>query len=140
MHKHFEVLISYNGICPETGKEKKFKELYLFEAVSFTDCEAQAIEFAEKSLSQEFFIENINPVKYDEIHLNGGDYFYKCKIMSLIEDDSGKTKKSYSNHLLQADKFDQIDEILEIFMQGVIIPWVNKSVIESKIVDVCIDY
>ena len=58
MQTWFEVKVKYVKV-DQDGRERKVSEVYLIDAVSFTDAEARTIEQMQQIIRGEFHIDNI---------------------------------------------------------------------------------
>ena len=93
MANYFEVKITFDKTL-ENGKEKKVSELYLVDAVSFTEAEAKIT--AEFSPLPNFKVKSIRQYKVAEIvnktNLDDSRYF-KCKLNFITLDEKKRSRK-----------------------------------------------
>jgi hypothetical protein len=68
----FECKVRYEK-TQEDGSDKLVNELYVVDALSFTEAEASIIDNMEVYVSGELKIANINPANYNEIFFSGND-------------------------------------------------------------------
>lgn len=137
MHNWFECKISYEKMM-ENGMQKKVTELYLVDALSFTEAEARIIEEIRPFISGEFTVTDIKRARLAEIFFNeNGDLYYKVKISFLtIDEQSGREKKTSAYMLVQASTIDEAKNNLTEGMKETMADYVVESIKETKIVDV----
>ena len=128
----YEVKVKYEK-TDENGKQKKVKEVFMFDAVSVTDAETRAID----TLSN--LVEGELEVKYAELFLNDGDKYYeaKCSIIT-IDEKSGKEKKTPICYLVSGYDFDSALKSFKEGMKGSMMDWELESFKLTKIVEVFI--
>lgn len=100
----FQANIKYNQ-TDEQGKVKAINEIYLFDAVSYTDAEAKAYGYVADNL-QDFQLVNIKRLKLNEVFFveDGAETWFKCKVQYIIFDEkSQKEKKVPYNMLINAE-------------------------------------
>lgn len=136
MNKIFECKVSYEK-TNEEGNSKKVSELYLVDAVSFTDAETTLTEEVSKMLSGDFEVETIKKETPSEIFQNpeGGTWF-KVKVSFVyIDEISGREKKD--NHLmyLQTDEISNVISVLKEKMKGTVMDYIVSGISETKILD-----
>lgn len=136
MNKIFECKVSYEKVNEE-GNSKKVSELYLVDAVSFTDAETIITEEVSKMISGEFDVETIKKETPSEIfqHEDGGTWF-KVKVSFLyIDEISGREKKD--NHLmyLQTDEISNVISTLKVKMKDTVMDYVVSGISETKVLD-----
>ncbi len=124
----------------EDGLQKKVKEIYVVDALSFTEAEARIIEEMSSYISGEFQVHNINPASYGEIFfsdLEMADRWYKAKLQFItIDEKTEKEKRSNVYYLVQAGTFEQARKNVEEVMGGTMIDYVIAKIEETKIMDV----
>ena len=137
--KWMECFITYEKVM-ENGLEKKVKEVYVVDALSFTEAEARIIDEMKSYISGEFNVQNINPASYGEIFFsenNEADKWYKAKLQFVtIDEKSEKEKKTAVNYLVQASTLEQARKSVDEVMGGTMIDYVIVGVNETKIIDV----
>ncbi len=137
MQTWFEVKVKYVKV-DQDGRERKVSEVYLIDAVSFTDAEARTIEQMQQIIRGEFHIDNIKKSNIVEIfpHDNG-EYWYKAKITLItIDEKAGKEKKVNNYFLVAADNFKEAYLRLEEGLSYILVPYQTTSMALSTIVDV----
>lgn len=124
----------------EDGLQKKVTEIYVVDALSFTEAEARIMEQMSSYISGEFSIENIDPAPFAEIFFSDGetdDKWYKAKLAFItIDENTDKEKRSIVNYLVQGGSFDQAKKHIEEVMGGTMIDYVIDTLKETKYMDV----
>lgn len=137
MNNWFESKVTFEKQL-ENGTQKKVTEIYLLDALSFTEAEARTIEELKPYISGEFSIAAIKRVKLSEIFFNeNGDRYFKAKVLFItLDEKSGTEKKTATYMLVQANDIDQAHEVLKKGMEGTMADWECASMTETKIMDV----
>lgn len=134
----FECKVRYEK-TQEDGSEKLVNELYVVDALSFTEAEASIIDNMEVYVSGELKIANINPANYNEIFFSGNDdddLWFKARLAFITIDDKNKEKRTYVNYLIQAKSIERAKRYVDEVMCETIIDYELKSLSETKIFDV----
>ncbi|MCZ4694274.1 DUF4494 domain-containing protein [Ancylomarina euxinus] len=133
----FECKVKYVKI-DENGKEKKVTEPYLVDAVSFTEAEARIHTELEKMIHSDFIVTNISKSNISELFPNeNGDRWFKAKTsFVMVDEESGKEKKSNNYMLVEANNVKDAYEYLTEGLSDMIVPFEIPSVSESPIMDV----
>ena len=137
MANYFEVKITFDKTL-ENGKEKKVSELFLVDALSFTEAEAKIT--AEFSPFPNFKVKSIRPYKVAEIvskaNMDDSRYF-KCKLNFItLDEKSGLEKKTAVNMLVNAKTLDDAKFDLVEFMKGTMADYSIEKIEETKIMAV----
>lgn len=137
MANYFEVKITFDKTL-ENGKEKKVSELYLVDAVSFTEAEAKIT--AEFSPLPNFKVKSIRQYKVAEIvnktNLDDSRYF-KCKLNFItLDEKSGAEKKTAVYMLVDAETLDKAKALLVEYMKGTMADYSIEKIEETKIMAV----
>ena len=137
MANYFEVKITFDKTL-ENGKEKKVSELYLVDAVSFTEAEAKIT--AEFSPLPNFKVKSIRQYKVAEIvnktNLDDSRYF-KCKLNFItLDEKSGAEKKTAVYMLVDAETLDKAKALLVEHMKGTMADYFIEKIEETKIMAV----
>ena len=107
--KAFEVKVKYEKMM-EDGTNKIVSEVYLTDAMSFTEAEAIATEEMSMLAGGEFEIAAIKKVNYAEIIKSEGNNegtWFKCKLAFItIDEKSGKEKKSNVSYLVEGSNLE----------------------------------
>lgn len=135
----FECKIRYEKTM-EDGSQKKVTELYVVDALSFTEAEASIIEEMSSYISGEFEVKNIKKAAYGEIFFSdspSADRWYKTKLQFItIDDKTEKEKKSNVNYLVHGSTLPGAVKSIDEVMGGTMIDYVIASIAETQIMDV----
>ena len=134
----FSVRVVYNK-TNEKGMKVKAKEMYLIDALSFTEAEARAIgemePFAEDELRVTAMkIEDITEIFNSEV--GNTDKWYRIKVHLITVDNEDKQKKSAHIYLVKGSTTEDAMSILRERMKGTLIDYVIYSVTETQYMDV----
>ena len=137
MNNYFECKVTFTKTL-ENGKEKKVSELYLVDAVSFTEAEAKIT--AEFSPLPNFKVKSIRQYKVAEIvnktNLDDSRYF-KCKLNFITMDEKrGNEKKTAVYMLVDAETLDKAKTMLVEHMKSTMADYVIEKIEETKIIAV----
>lgn len=135
----FECKIRYEKTM-EDGSQKKVTELYVVDALSFTEAEASIIEEMSSCISGEFEVKDIKKAAYGEIFFSdspSADRWYKTKLQFItIDDKTEKEKKSNVNYLVHGSTLPGAVKSIDEVMGGTMIDYVIASIAETQIMDV----
>lgn len=124
----------------EDGTQKKVTELYVVEAMSFTEAEAKIIAVAKDYTSGDFSVKNITPTSYHEIFFsenNKDDKWYKAKLQFItIDEKTEKEKHQTVYYLVQGNSTESAQKNINEVMGHTMIDYVIVSIVETKILDV----
>ena len=124
----------------EDGLQKKVKENYVVDALSFTEAESRIMEEMSNYISGEFTIEDIKIASYKEIFFSEeemADRWYKAKLQFItIDEKTEKEKRSSVNYLVQAGTFNGAVKNIDEVMGGTMIDYVIASMSETTTMDV----
>ena len=137
MHTWFECKVRYIKIDETSGKDKKVNELYLVDALSFTEAENRLIKEMEQMIRGDFQVTNIRMAGYSDIFpFDSGDRWYKCKVAYVSVDESaGKEKKITSQMLVMADNLKEAYDNLMTSLSGMTIDFEVVAIMESNLID-----
>lgn len=135
----FECKVRYEK-TQEDGNDKLVNELYVVDALSFTEAEASIIDNMAVYVSCELKIANINPANYNEIFfsdIDDDDLWFKARLAFItIDDKKDKEKRTYVNYLIQAKSIERAKRYVDEVMGKTMIDYELKSLSETKIFDV----
>lgn len=135
--KLFECGIRYNKTL-ENGQEKKVTELYIVDALSFSEAEQRIIK--EMSAYGEFEVVSEKITNYSELVRSNdteADLWYKVKINLITLDEmTAKEKKTPLYLLVQAKNIDDARRLTNEHMKDSVADWNCEAVSETKIMDV----
>lgn len=139
MHCWFEVKVRYEKVM-ENGMQKKVSEPYLFDALSFTEAEARAIEEMTPFISREFTISDMKRVSYSEIFTSEreeDDRWFKAKLTFItLDEKTGAVKKTSTQVLVQAVDLRVAREYIDQRMKGTLKDYEISAISETPIMDV----
>ena len=137
--KLFECGIRYEKTM-ENGMQKKVTELYIVEALSFTEAEIRITGRMSCFISGEFNVVSEKITNYSELVSTAdteADKWYKVKINLITLDEKTMAEKKAPLYLLvQAHDIDGARSRLNEHMKGTMADWVCEAVQENKIMDV----
>jgi len=135
----FEVKIAYEKTM-EDGLQKRVKETYVVDALSFTEGENRAMDEMASYISGEFNVADMKNASYKEIFFSDdsdADRWYKTKLQFItIDEKTSKEKRSSVYYLVQAGTLKGAVKNIEEVMGGTMIDYVIVSVAETSIMDV----
>lgn len=137
MQTWFECKVKYVKI-DDDGRERKVSEVYLVDAVTFTDAETRIIQQLQTMVRGEFTVDNIKKSNIVEIFPHEeGEWWYKAKIAIVtIDENAGKEKKINNYFLVAADDIKQALQRLEEGLSYILVPYQTTSLAVCNIVDV----
>ena len=137
MQTWFECKVKYVKI-DDDGRERKVSEVYLVDAVTFTDAETRIIQNLQTMVRGEFVVDNIKKSNIIEIFPHEvGEWWYKAKIgIVTIDENAGKEKKINNYFLVAADDIKEALQRLEDGLSYILVPYQTTSLAISTIVDV----
>ncbi len=135
----FECKIRYDKTM-EDGVPKKVTELYVVDALSFTEAESSIIDEMSAYISGEFEVRDIKKAPYGEIFFSdepSADRWYKAKLQFItIDEKTDKEKRSNVNYLVHAATFNGAVHNIDEVMGKTMIDYSIASVAETQIMDV----
>ena len=139
MSKWFETKVEFEKTIDD-GSQKRVKEAYTVDALSFTEAEERITEEMSAYISGEFNVRNIAEASYKEVFfsdLPSADKWYKAKLQFItIDEKTEREKRSNVYYLVQAASFMQAVKNIEEVMGSTMIDYVIASVAETAIMDV----
>ena len=122
----------------QDGSETKQNDLYLVDAMTYTEAEARINFLMAERISGVFLVDKITKTNYAEVYnYDESELWFRVKV-SLVDydDETGKEKTSSRFILIQAedvrDAFDKTKEVMKGSITGYVIP----SVTYTKILEV----
>lgn len=135
----FETKIRYDKM-QDDGKQKKETELYVVDALSFTEAENRIVEEMSSYISGEFEVKNIAKATYGEIFFSDkdtDDKWYKVKLLFItIDEKTEKEVKRPVNYIVQAHTLLQAITYIQEVMGGTMIDYEIAAVANTNIIDV----
>lgn len=137
MHNWFNVAVKYEKTAEE-GRIVKTTEHYLFDALTFTECEERANKEMEPFISGEFKVFKITRAKIAEIfESEDGDKWFKCKVNFVsIDEEKGVERKIPATMVVQACDIKDAYDVLENGMKGSMADYHVASISETPILDI----
>ena len=137
--KLFECGIRYEKTL-ENGMQKKVTELYIVDALSFTEAESRIIKEMSCYVGGEFDVVSEKITNYSQLVKSDNaqaDKWYKVKINNIQTDErTEKEKKTATYLLVQAKDIDDARRMTNKYMEGTVVDWDCEAVSETKIMDV----
>ena len=115
MNSVFSVSVKYLKLVEGGDGYKKMNEVFLINAVSYTDVEVKITEEMQMRSKEEFFITNIKRENYAYVLTNDedGGYFFNAVVSySSLDDDGENQKKIRLNMLVETSNIDNVSEIV----------------------------
>lgn len=135
----FEVKVKYTKV-DEDGRQRKVSELYLLDAVSFTEAESRIIEELREIIQGDFYIEAIKKSNITELvdsNDANDDKWFKAKVAIIDADSiSGREKRSNQYFLVAGSDVDKSLENLQKALSTYVVPFEIVQVGDSNIMDV----
>ena len=124
----------------EDGLQKKVTELYVVDAMSFTEAEARIMEEMSSYISGEFEVVEIDRCVFKEVFFSDeqmADRWYKSKLQFVtIDEKTEKEKRATVYYLVQGSTLENARKNIDEVMGKSMIDYIISSVSETKIMDV----
>lgn len=135
----FEAKVKYVK-AGEDGKERKISEMYLLDAMSYTEAESRITESLREMIQGDFYIAGLKKSNITElVESNDGndDKWYKAKVAIIDADQiSGKEKKSSQYYLVAGADIDSALANLHKSLSTYVVPCEIASITDTTIMDV----
>ena len=135
----FECKIRYEKIM-EDGLPKKINDVYVVDALSFSEAEERIIEEMSSYISGEIEIVDVKIAPYREIFFaddNLADQWFKAKLSFItIDERTDKEKRTSMMYLVNAGNISSAINNIDKVMSGTMIDYVTTSISATKIMDV----
>ena len=135
----FEGKVKYIRIG-EDGRERKVAEVYLLDAMSYTEAESRIIREMEGITSGEFWITGLKKSNVTEVVYTtdvNDDRWYKAKVAIVDADEvSGREKRSFLYYLVAASDASRALENLNKALETFVVPWEVVGVSDTQVADV----
>ena len=135
----FECKIRYEKIM-EDGLPKKINDVYVVDALSFSEAEERIIEEMSSYISGEIEIVDVKIAPYREIFFaddNLADQWFKAKLSFItIDERTNKEKRTSMMYLVNAGNISSAINNIDKVMSGTMIDYVTTSISATKIMDV----
>ena len=124
----------------EDGLQKKVTELYVVDAMSFTEAEARIMEEMSSYISGEFEVVEIDRCMFKEVFFSDeqmADRWYKSKLQFVtIDEKTEKEKRATVYYLVLGSTLENARKNIDEVMGKSMIDYIISSVSETKIMDV----
>lgn len=135
----FECKIRYEKTM-EDGLPKKVNEVYVIDALSFSEAEERIIEEMSPYISGEFEVVDVKIAPYREVFFaddNIADQWFKAKLSFItIDERSNKEKRTSMMYLVNAGNISSAINNIDKVMSGTMIDYVTTSISATKVFDV----
>lgn len=136
----FEAKVKYVKVG-EDGKEKKMSELYLLDAMSYTEAESRITENLREMIQGDFYIVGLKKSNITElVESNDGndDKWFKAEKWRLLmrTRSVGKEKKSHQYYLVAAADIEKALANLQKSLSTYVVPFEISSLTDTNIMDV----
>ena len=135
----FECKIRYEKTM-EDGLSKKINDVYVVDALSFSEAEERIIEEMSSYISGEIEIVDVKIAPYREIFFaddNLADQWFKAKLSFItIDERTDKEKRTSMMYLVNAGNISSAISNIDKVMSGTMIDYVTTSISATKIFDV----
>lgn len=137
MQTWFECKVKYKKV-DQSGHERKVNEIYLIDAMSYTEAEARLYEKMNELIHTDFQVMDIRRSCITEVIPEPtGEWWYKAKIcMISIDENEGKEKKITNFVLVMGDDIHEALKNLGKGLEYMLIDYVVPSIQLSTIIDV----
>lgn len=135
----FETKVRYDKTM-EDGREKKVTEVFVVDALSFTEAEAKITEELSAYTSGETFIKAITRAPYSEVLFSDDskdDKWYRVKLAFITLDErTEKEKRTLVTYLFQATNIDKARSYIKEFMSNSMTDYDVASISETQVLDI----
>ena len=135
----FECKIRYEKVM-EDGTPKKVNEVYVIDALSFSEAEERIMEEMSSYISGEIELVDVKIAPYKEIFFADNDMadkWYKAKLAFItIDEKTDKEKKTSVFYLVNAGNINSAIKNIDEVMGGTMIDYQTLNVSETTIMDV----
>lgn len=137
MNTYYECKLSHVKI-DKAGYERKCNDLYLLDAVSYTDAETRMYEKAQELTKGAFAVKSIKASTISEVLAAAqGEWWWKARIQFVTFDEEAGHEKKISQYILvMGDNVKHAIENIEIGLAHMLVEYKIVSIAESQIVDV----
>lgn len=135
----FEAKVKYVKVG-EDGREHKVSEMYLLDAMSYTEAESRIVSEMEMIVKGDYYIASLKKSNISEVVTSEDetdDRWYKAKIAIIDADEvSGKEKSSYQYYLVAAADTNRALENIERALATFVVPYEVAGINDTKFMDV----
>jgi hypothetical protein len=123
----------------DDGKEKNVTEIYVVDALSFSEAEARFVEAMKPYVSGDSKVIAIAIARYDEIFFSGDendDRFFRAKVQFVTVDSTGRDKNTTVYYLVQARDIETARRNVTAQLEGLITRFSITGLNETQIIDI----
>ena len=135
----FETKVRYEKTMDD-GREKNVTEVFVVDALSFTEAETKITEEMSAYTSGETFIKAITRAPYSEVLFSDDskdDKWYRVKLAFITLDErTEKEKKTLVTYLFQAANIDKARAYVKEVMEKTMIDYEVVSISETSVLDI----
>lgn len=137
MHTWFETTIKFEKIG-EDGKNLKVSEIYLVDALSFTEAEARITEEMTPFITGEFVVSKVRRCRIAELFYNdNGSYWFRSKVVFVtLDEEKGIEKRTATTMLVQAEDITDALQGIKDGMKGTMSDYEIYAVTMTEIMEV----
>ena len=135
----FETKVRYEKVMDD-GREKNVTEVFVVDAISFTEAETKITEELSAYTSGETFIKAITRAPYSEVLFSDDskdDRWYRARLAFITLDErTEKEKKTLVTYLFQAANIDKARSYIKEFMNSSMSDYDVASISETQVLDI----
>lgn len=135
----FETKVRYEKTMDD-GREKNVTEVFVVDALSFTEAETKITEEMSAYTSGETFIKAIIRATYSEVFFSDNtedDKWYRTKLaFIMLDENTGKEKKTFISYLVQAKNIDKARSYIKEVMNSTMNDYDVASISETPVLDI----
>jgi hypothetical protein len=139
MREWFECKVKFEKDMND-GLTKTVTEVYLVDALSFTEAEKRFVEEMSAFIRGEFNITDIKRAKINELFEGEdlqADKWFKCRVAFISMDEkTEKEKRTMQTMMVKAIDLPDAVKLLQKYMTGTLGDYLITSITETKIMDV----
>lgn len=139
MREWFECKVKFEKDMND-GLTKTVTEVYLVDALSFTEAEKRFVEEMSAFIRGEFNITDIKRAKINELFEGEdlqADKWFKCRVAFITMDEkTEKEKRTMQTMMVKAIDLPDAVKLLQKYMTGTLGDYLITSITETKIMDV----
>lgn len=121
----------------ENGCVKPVTDVYVVDALSFTEAEARTIEYVTPYISGEFTVTDIKRAKYAEVWENSAaEKWYEAQLEFItIDERTGSEKRTKNRMLVQASTLSESMQAVAENMRGTMADYEAVCIKETPILE-----
>ena len=135
----FETKVRYDKTMDD-GREKKVTEVFVVDALSFTEAETKITEELSAYTSGDTFIKAITRAPYSEVLFSDDskdDKWYRVKLAFItLNERTESEKKTITTYLFQAANIDKARSYIKEFMGNSMCDYDVASISETQVLDI----